>query len=99
VSTFPSTAQHATTRPAARRADSAQLSLLEGAAETATVVPAREPASSVGSLAPTVAIRATTHSLEEWTGSETDAVVLALGFEERALESVKRVLAVMRPHR
>jgi len=99
VSTFQAAAQHATTRPAARRADSAQLSLLEGAAETATVVPAREPASSVGSLAPTVAIRATTHSLEEWTGSETDAVVLALGFEERALESVKRVLAVMRPHR
>lgn len=83
-----------------------QLSLLDGAdaggpnnSENARRVETTNAAGSEFSVAPRLTLRSTVQRLEEWRDSETDAVVVALGFEERALESAKRVLATVRPRR
>jgi hypothetical protein len=80
-----------------------QLSLLDGAGRAApnrsASVDAGVVSQTVASVSPSIKFSATAHSLEDWRGSETEAVIVALGFEERALESAKRVLAAVRPRR
>ena len=54
---------------------------------------------TVESAAPQISLRSSSCTLEDWRDSEVDALVLALGFEDRTLESVKRILARMKPRR
>jgi hypothetical protein len=49
--------------------------------------------------APALGVRVKHGSLENWSGRDVDAVVLALGFEERTLASTERLLTTTRARR
>lgn len=67
--------------------------------ETAITPNVSEVEPVIASVAPRIALTATSHALESWTGTAPDALIVALGFEERARVSVERVLATIRPRR
>lgn len=79
----------------------AQLTFLEATTGSRSVrvqSELRSPATDT-SVAPSISLRGAAHTLDEWRDADTDAVVVALGFEERALESTMRLLATIRPRR
>jgi hypothetical protein len=57
------------------------------------------PAQRGPSYAPRLGVRVTHQRLAEWSTHTIDALVLALGFEERALVSAQRILEALKPRR
>ncbi|HKO19127.1 MAG TPA: hypothetical protein VJU82_09605 [Acidobacteriaceae bacterium] len=79
-----------------RALEPAQLDLLS----TASVEELEGPAGAAESkvqFAPSLGLAVTTGSLDDWAARDTDAVVIALGFEERTLTSAERLLSKVRP--
>lgn len=70
----------------------------QGAGQLELALTSPEPERAV-SCAPNLGVTVVQGSLSAWKGRKVDAVVLALGFEQRARDSAERVLATLRPER